>query len=189
MRTKKRIIKAVFFVVLFSFSVSASLCEKRTLSLKLGISYFHPSEKATKDIYGGKAVVGGEVNLKVWKIINLWVTGSHYDKRGNLPFTKEATRLTLIPIGAGIKVIIEKGSIYPYMGVGPVMYFYREKNPIGLVEGNKVGIVGQAGCYLKVTGGLFLDFCIDYSYCAVRPQRIQSNIGGIKAGLGVGFEF
>ncbi len=188
-RTKKSIIEVVFFIALFSFSVPASLCKERTLSVKLGVSYFQPSEKATKDIYGGKAVIRGEVNLKVWKFIDLWLAGSHYTKRGNLPFTKEATRLILTPVGGGVKIVFKNGIINPYVGIGPVMYFYRERNPIGLAKGTKVGIIGQAGCYLKVIGGLLFDICIDYSYCVVKPQRIKSNIGGIKAGIGLGFEF
>ena len=119
---KKSLAHVVFFITLFSFSVSALLCEERTLTIKLGVHYFQPSEQSTKDIYGGRAVIGGEVNLKVWRFIDLWLAGSYYTKRGNLPFTEEATRLTLIPVGGGPKIIFKSGIINPYVAFGPVIY-------------------------------------------------------------------
>jgi len=187
--SKKSLVEIIFFMTLFSLSISVSLSEERTLTIKSGVYYFHPSEESTRDIYGGKAVIGGEVSVKVWKSIDLWLAGSYYNERGHLPFTKEATRLILTSVGGGSKIILKSGRISPYVGLGPVIYSYREKNPIGLAKGTKIGIIGQAGCYLKVTGGLLFDICIDYSYCVVKPQRIKANIGGIKAGIGLGFEF
>lgn len=186
---KKSLGYVVSFITLFSFSVSALLCEERTLSIKLGVHYFQPSEQSTKDIYGGKAVIGGEVNLKVWRFIDLWLAGSYYTKRGSLPLTEEATRLTLIPVGGGPKIIFKGGRINPYVALGPVIYVYKEKNPIGLAKGTKVGIIGQAGCYFKIIGGFLFDLCIDYSYCTVRPQKIRADIGGFKVGVALGYQF
>lgn len=188
-RTKKSLIKIIFFIALFSFSMPVLLCKEKVFTIKSGIHYFYPSEQSTKDIYGGRAVIWGEIDIKIWRFLDLWLTASYYNRRGNLPFTKQATRLTLIPLGGGAKIILKSGKINPYVALGPVIYFYREKNPIGLVKGNKVGIISQAGCYFKVMGGLLVDISIDYSYCMVRPQRIKADLGGIKAGIGIGFEF
>lgn len=48
---------------------------------------------------------------------------------------------------------------------------------------------GQAGCFFKIVGGLLLDFSLNYSYRTVKPQEIKADIGGIQAGIGLGYQF
>lgn len=190
--TKKMFIKIIFLAILFSFSISGLLCKeakKRNICIKIGANYFSPSEKSFKDIYGGGMAIGGEINIKLWKFIDFWLVGNYYSKKGSLPFTKEETKMTLIPIGGGLKIRFQKGAINPYIGLGPVIYVYKETNPIGVAKGTNVGFIGQAGCYFNIVGGLLLDVCINYSYCSVNPQKIKSNLGGIHAGIGIGYAF
>ena len=156
---------------------------------KIFANYFVPSEQSFKNIYGEGMAFGAEVNIKVWKFVDLWLVGNYYSKGGQLPFTKDSTDMTLIPIGIGLKLRIKRGALNPYIGFGPVLYIYEEKNPIGEAKGTAGGFIGQAGCYFRVIGRFLVDVSVNYSYCTAEPQRIKAQLGGIQAGIGLGFEF
>ena len=96
--------------------------------------------------------------------------------------------MTLIGLGGGIKFRARVGAWNPYLGFGPLVYFYKEQNLIGTAEGNKVGYIGQIGCYVRV-GGLLLDVSVSYTHCEVQPHSIKADLGGISGGLGFGFVF
>lgn len=194
---KKIFIGFMITSILLLLSVSESFCEEnrpetpkiRNNYVKIGANYFSPSEKSFKDMYDEGVTFGGEINIKLWKFINLWLVGNYYSKKGSLPFTKESTEMTLIPIGGGIKLILKKNVINPYLGLGPVLYIYKEKNPIGAADGTGIGVIGEIGCYFRIIGGLLIDTSVNYSYCEVKPQKIKADLGGIQAGIGLGYAF
>lgn len=157
--------------------------------IKISTNYFSPSEKSFKEIYGEGVTFGAEVNIKIWKFIDLWLIGNYYSKERSLPFSKEKTKMRLIPIGAGPKFRLKKGALNPYLGFGPVIYLYEEKNPIGTADGTGIGIIGEIGCYFRIISGLLIDASLNYSSCKVKPQNIESDLGGIQVGIGLGYEF
>jgi hypothetical protein len=161
----------------------------RNNHFKIFADYFVPSEQSFKDIYGGGMAFGAEVNIKVWKFVDLWLVGNYYSKGGRLPYTEENTDMTLIPIGSGLKLRFQRGALNPYIGFGPMVYLYEEKNAIGEAKGTSFGFIGQAGCYFRVIGRFLIDVSVNYSYCKAKPQRIQAQLGGIQAGIGLGIEF
>lgn len=204
---KKMPVKIMFSAILFFLSFSGLVCgegsvdsqrekimkskpsEERNFCIKIGVGYFIPSEQSFKDIYGEGMAIGGEIDIKLWKFIDLWLIGNYYSKKGHLPFTEEETRMTLIPIGGGPKIRFQKGIINLYIGLGPVFYVYQEKNPIGIAKGTDTGVIGQAGCYFNIVGGLLFDVSVNYSRCSVKPQKIKADLGGIQAGISLGYEF
>ena len=169
--------------------VIPKLSKTRKNCLKVRAGYFRPSERSSKDIYGGGMTIGGEINIKLWKSLDLWFIADYYFKNGRLPFTKEKTKMTLIPIGGGPKINFRKGRLNLYLGFGPLIYVYKETNPIGVAKGTDLGITGQAGCYVNIVGRLLFDVSLNYSYCSVKPQKIKADLGGILAGIGIGYEF
>jgi len=195
---KKKIFLGLMLTsILLFFSVLGLLCEEnkqqihieRNNYISVGANYFSPSEKSFKEMYGEGVTFGGEVNIRLWRFIDLWLVGNYYSKKGELPFTKESTRMILVPIGIGLKLMIQRNVINPYVGLGPVFYIYNEKNPIGTANGTGIGIMGDIGCYFKIAGGFLVDASVNYSYCEVKPQKIKADVGGIQAGIGLGFEF
>ena len=68
-------------------------------------------------------------------------------------------------------------------------YQYKETNPIGDVSEGGLDFVGKIGSYVTIFGGLLLDFYVDYSYCKINPADFEINVGGIAAGVGVGYRF
>jgi hypothetical protein len=161
----------------------------RNHSLKIGAITFMPSEESFKDIYGSGIGFGGELNIGLWKSVFGWIIGNYYTAEGSLPITQETTSLSLLALGGGPKIIFSKARIRPYLGIGPVIYIYKEENPIGLAEGTGFGFIGQLGFSAQVVGGLILDASLNYTYCEVQPQNIKANVGGVQLGLSIGYSF
>ncbi len=180
---KKSIITIVTVVFL------SGLANATDIIIEMKAHYFHPSEKAFRDIYGGGMMVGGEVSIGVWRGLEVWFGGSYFSKTGVLTFTKEETKLEIYPIGGGLKYKLSTGIFDLYAGAGLNYYQYKESNPLGLVSKGGLGYIGKIGSYLKVTGGFLIDFYINYSCCKIKPADFKINIGGIEAGVGIGFCF
>ncbi len=175
-------------------SQSIGLYEKKikstkNFSIKFKGAYFLPSKTTFKDIYKNRWMGEGELTVRVFKFIELWLGGNYYSGKGKLPFSDEDTTMTLIGIGGGLKFRAELGAFSPYLGIGPLAYFYKERNPIGTAEGNKIGFIGQAGFYFFLSKSIFLDFFASYTKCEARPQRIKTDLGGLYGGIGLGFAF
>jgi opacity protein-like surface antigen len=178
--------KKRFLVVLMIGCLSAPAAAA-TFSLKA--AYFLPSEQAFKDIYIGGAIYGGEIGFRVAGPFGLWIDGMYFQGKGELTYTKEETKLTLIPIGAGVRVDFMTGGLAPYGGAGLRYYMYKETNVIGTAEANGAGLVGFAGVKLRVAKGFFFDLRAAYSYCKLTPADFTVNVGGLELGGGLLFEF
>lgn len=188
MKLFKYCVGLVFFAAAFFLLPVSGWGEGRN-DINVRVNYFFPSERSFQDIYGQSLSFSGEMNFKLWKSFYLWLMGSYYTQEGNLPSTRERTEMTLIPLGGGVKLKFQAGSISPYIGLGPVVFVYRESNSIGMAKGTRTGFIGQAGFNVKISGSLFFDISVNYSYCKVKPQNIEAGIGGIQAGLGIGYLF
>lgn len=159
------------------------------IRIELKTNYFAPSDKAFKDIYGGGIMYGGELNIGIRQNLDLWLRGSRFSKKGELTFTREETKLRIVPLGGGIAYRISTRSARFYTGFGLNYYHYKESNPIGEVSKSGLGYTGRAGSYVKVIRGLLIDFFADYSYCKIKPADYEVNIGGLGLGIGIVYEF
>ncbi|MCK4645766.1 MAG: hypothetical protein KAU46_05910 [Candidatus Aminicenantes bacterium] len=179
--------KKIILITTISLLLSG-ITNARDIVFELKGSYFHPSEEAFMDIYGEGMMYGAEVSIGVWKNLKLWVEGSYFSKKGKLTFTKEKTNLRIIPIGGGVKYVLSVGRIRFYSGIGINYYLFKETSPIGEVRKGEYGILGKLGSYVKVNGRVMVNLYVDYSYCEMQPAEFRINIGGIKAGIGIGYE-
>lgn len=80
-----------------------------------------------------------------------------------------------------------------YIGIGPVFGNIWLKNKISSQETDKTskfafGVIGKLGLDYYITQCLFLDFFVDYLYQPVHFHK-QIDLGGLQAGIGVGFNF
>ena len=176
----KKIIIVALMVGLISVAASASV------SLK-GI-YFLPSDADFKSIYGQSGwKYGAEIAFNLFKRLDLWLDGGYYAKTGSLSYSKEETKLTLIPIGAGLRYRFLTGRIEPYIGAGARYNLYKESNVIGDVNGNGIGFVGKAGLTLYLAKGFGVDVHVAYSSCKMKPADFEFDVGGIELGAGIIF--
>ncbi len=170
-------------------SNQAIIKSTKNFSIKIKGAYFQPSNNSFKDMYKNRLLGEGEFAVRVFKFIELWLGGNYYSGKGKLPFSQEDTNMRLIGIGGGLKFRATIGAFSPYLGLGPLVYFYEEKNPIGTAKGNNLGFIGHTGCYLFLSKCIFLDFFLSYTKCKVQPQRIKADLGRLYGGIGLGFVF
>jgi len=181
-------VRSIVLFCLAIFLVSASAYADEFFVEVKG-SYFRPTDQYFKDVYGNGVSYGGEIGFQASKWISVWAGGDYFTKKGTLTFTEEETELKIFPIYGGIRFRLTQTRISPYLGLGVGYFQYKETNPIGEIEKGDVGYIVQAGCLFKTTGGFFFDIKGSYSYCKVKPADLEADLGGFKAGIGLGFEF
>lgn len=176
-------------ILIITMIFLSGLANATDIIVELKAHYLYPSEEAFRDIYGGGMMFGGEVSIGVWRRLDVWFGGSYFSETGELTFTKEGTKLEIFPIGGGLKYKLSTGIFDLYAGAGLNYYQYKESNPLGDVSKGGLGYIGKIGSYVKVTGGFLIDLYVNYSYCKIKPADFKINIGGIDAGVGIGFSF
>ena len=188
---KNNTFKVIILIAMLFYSASGAFSqEKRKRNyIKVGAHYFSPTEQRFKDVYSSGIAYTGEIGIGVWKGLKLWIGASYFTKKGELFFTKEETKVQIIPIGGGIKYLLIEGKTNLYTGIGLKYYQFKETNPIGEVSKSGLGYVGGVGVFMRVIGGLILDLRIDYSYCKIKPASRNIDIGGLEAGIGIGYQF
>lgn len=176
-------------IIILTVIFLSGLANATDIIVELKAHYLHPSEEAFRDIYGGGMMYGGEVSIGFWRGFEVWFGGSYFSKKGELTFTKEETKLEIYPIGGGLKYTLSTKIFDLYAGAGLNYYQYKESNPLGDISKGELGYIGKIGSYVKVTGGFLIDLYVNYSYCKMRPADFKINIGGIEAGVGIGYSF
>lgn len=177
----------IFAIALVFISTSIQAAELR-IELKMGYQY--PSDRVFRDIYGGGLKYGGEASISVWKGLAVWLEGSRFVKEGELTFTKERTKVQIIPLGLGIRYSLPlHDKLDLYAGAGLQYSRFKEENPIGEVQESQLGYVAKLGLNQRISKGVLIDVFAEYSYCRMKPADFEFDIGGLSAGVGVGYEF
>ena len=160
------------------------------LMIELNTSYFMPGEQAFKDIYGSGPAFGAEISFSIVHGIDIWLEGSYFAKTGELSFTKEETKVRIIPVGGGIRFSLPLKKIFSvYGGAGLNYNLYKEENVLGEVSKGSLGFVFKGGVLVSMLKMMAVDAFVGYSYSKMNPADFKVNIGGFKVGLGLGFRF
>lgn len=161
-----------------------------SFSIQAKASYFLPADSYFKSIYGNAPTFGAKIGLDIWKGLGVWVDAEFYSKKGKTSLSGEETELQLFPLAAGIRcMFLRSRSFSPYLGAGIGYFQYKEVNPIGTVSKSDTGFVAQAGFMLKLGRTFFFDIQGSFSNCKVNPAGVEADLGGWKAGLGLGISF
>ena len=161
-----------------------------TFSMFLGrIGFFSASDSAFSDIYSNGVVFGGELRVGGEKLAG-WLEGNCRARTGQLSYTKEETKVSILAVEGGALYRFMTRSISPYAGVGLGFYIFDEKNvAIGNAKKSKIGFCGLAGVSMIIGGSFILDARVKFSTCAMKPADLDINVGGITLGIGAGFRF
>ena len=183
--------KKYILVLAAILMVSAPLLQAQDGSFRIEgmVNYFQPSEDAFKDIYGSGMTYGGEIGIRIMDWLSLWAGADFYNQTGELTFTGEETELQIIPVYGGLMFELPNQQFHPYAALGVGYFQYKEENPIGSVDGGELGYIVQAGVRITVVSSLFFDIKGSYSICKTQPADFEIELGGIKGGIGIGFEF
>jgi hypothetical protein len=153
------------------------------------VHYFQPTDDVFKDVYGGAMVFGGEIGVKVWKGLGIWAAVDVYSKDGSTTFSEEPTEIRIMPITAGAIYCFTAKRLQPYLALGVGYFRYKETNDIGQVEGGDLGYIARGGARLIAFGPLILDVRVSYSTCKYKSSPFEADLGGLRAGLGIGAAF
>ncbi len=163
--------------------------------VEIGGSLFLPSEKAFRDIYGKGMIIGLDIGRKIRENLEIHVEVSYFSKIGELTFTRERTRVRILPIGTHLRYIFSKKIVHLYAGAGLTYTLFDEKNLLGRVRENKIGYRIKIGGFKRIKGfkkilkQFIIDVHMNYQYCKMKPAEIQFNAGGLDLGISFGFEF
>jgi len=186
----KRIIISVIALIFLLTNLYA-----QDFRIEIGGSYFYPLETAFREIYGKGIIIGLDISKKIWKNMEIHVEANYFTKKGELTFTKEKTRVKILPLGTHLRYIFLKNILHLYAGAGLTYTLFEEKNPIGRVRENKLGYKIKIGGFKRIKGfkkilkQFIIDVHMNYHYCKMKPAEIQFNAGGFDLGISFGFEF
>lgn len=180
-------IKTLIFIILLLIP-SLSLAKMGTVEANLG--YFSPVfEEAFQEIYGGGWTYGGDLTFDVWKGLGIWAGVDFFSKTGELTFTKEETQLALTSFVVGAQYTFFQSPVSFFAGLGTRVVLYKESNVLGEPKKTGIGLEAKVGAYKKLIAGLFVEVFVGLSTCVMQPQDFKINVGGLEAGIGLGYEF
>ena len=153
------------------------------------VDYFSPSEEIFSEVYTSGINYGGEITVSLLKGISLSIGASLFSKKGEMTPLGEETTISIMPVELGVLYRFSKTKISPYLGGGVGYYTLSEESYLGEVNANGVGYFGQLGMAIHLGKAFVIDLNAKYNLCNITIGEIENNIGGIRAGMGMGFCF
>lgn len=158
-------------------------------SITIGGGIKNISEEIFKTVYGTNNIAYSiDFAFKLGKSLEMFVHTDYLKAEGELEFDPKATTLTIIPGEAGVRMLLGKGKLRPYVGVGAGYYMLKEENFIGTVDDNSIGFFGEGGLRFYF-GKLFLDLKIKYIQLKYDVAGTEIDLGGLSYFGGIGFGF
>ncbi|MFC2157365.1 AMIN domain-containing protein [Acidobacteriota bacterium] len=163
--------------------------KKKMVRFEALASIFFPSTGRLKEVYDKGLMEGAELNIGIWNAVEMWISIKNFYKISPLNEAGEDYRFNLVPLEMGLKFRFTRGIYNPYLGIGAGINFFKEILPTGEVTGSRIGLVGQAGLFIKFAKSLVFDLYMHYRYARTDETLNEININGISLGAGFGFEF
>ena len=157
----------------------------------LHTNYYSLTDPIFKDIYGsGGMMFGGSLSY-VLKKFELRAEYNYFHKTGKMTLTQEDVTLTLTPIILGMRFRILGQKVSPYIGAGVGTLPYKEKLPERLehVSERATSLHFEGGGYVNLKHKLFMDLNIRYAWAPTQPFSEKIQLGGVRAGIGIGYSF
>ena len=153
-------------------------------------SYFSSENSTFRDIYGGTPKLGLEAGIEVAKDISVWAGVDYVHKTGKLTATPDETRVTLIPLGLGVRYEVPVGTkLRFHVGAGVQEVLFKEDNVIGTVNTNALGFIAAAGGVFRLTKAVGIDLFVSWSTCKMKNAGLEFKVGGLDAGGGIEIRF
>jgi opacity protein-like surface antigen len=153
-----------------------------------------PGDQVYREVYGKSLMQFGlELRRALGPRLSLWAEASYLSKTGALTFTKEETKLSVIPLEAGLTARLTQGKWAPYAGAGVGIFLLKEESEaLGSSSTSPFGFCLLAGISGDIGTSVFVDFRAKYQvYMAepTDPSLDKVNVGGLVLSGGVGFRF
>jgi len=153
-----------------------------------------PSDQVFKDVYGSSLnSFGLELRRNIGSLFAVWAEAAFLSQKGSLTFTGEETRLSLIPLEAGLLVRLKEGTWTPYAGVGAGIFILKEESDVlGKSTSNSLGFCLLAGIDFDLASLIFIDARVKYQVCktgTTDPGVSDVDLGGLVVSGGIGIRF
>jgi hypothetical protein len=143
-------------------------------------------DEALAAAYGKSVNYGARVDAGLFDFAGLWLGADYYRRSTAAAGTRT---ISLIPIEAGIKFIMSRGVLAPYIGFGASYFRFREETPDETVSQGAFGLTSTAGILLRLGGGFFLDGYVRYRRLPVDLASRSFDAGGFHFGGGISMAF
>lgn len=164
------------------------------LGLQFRVGHFRPSSHLFRTIYQ-KGGIEYEVELDYEYVPGntLWLNINSFERTGITEHNEE-TKIHLHPLSAGIKQLIPfSSSINLYLGLGSSCTFMHVSGKSLFLDErdhkHSWGVVAKSGILVLLSSSFFLDFFADYYYTEITFDEQKRNLGGLRAGVGIGLLF
>jgi hypothetical protein len=157
-------------------------------------AFFHSSERF-REIYGYPgASYQVEASTKLYDFLDGWANFDWFSKHGNSVGFNDPTRVSIANISFGIKFpyqLVEEFTAY--IGIGPSLsrIWLKNQSECGCQEYVSKLVIGgvlKTGIYYFINKRVFIDVFVDY-LCQPDNFETHVDIGGVKAGAGIGIKF
>ena len=158
-------------------------------SITIGGGIKNISEEIFETVYGTNNIAYSiDFAFKLGRTIEIFAHTDYLKAEGELEFDPKATTLTIIPVEVGLRTLLGKGKLKPYVGIGAGYYMLKEENFIGTVDDNSIGFFGEGGLRAYF-GKVFLDLKLKYIQLKYDVSGTKIDLGGLSYFGGIGFSF
>jgi hypothetical protein len=153
-----------------------------------------PGDQVYREVYGKSLThFGLELRRSLGPRLSLWTEASFLSKTGALTFTKEETKLSVIPLEAGVIFRLTPGKWTPYAGAGLGIFILKEESEaLGSSSTSPIGFCLLAGISGDIGTSFFIDVRAKYQVYKAEtsdPSLESVNVGGLVLSAGIGIRF
>lgn len=162
--------------------------------IQFRVGHFRPNSHLFRNIYhNGGIEYEGELNYEYNPGNTLWLNINSFERSG-MTDTNEETKIQLRPLSAGLKQLIPFSScLNLYLGLGSCCTFAHVKGKSLFLDErdhkHSWGLVAKSGILVLLSKSIFVDLFADYYYTEIIFDEQKRNLGGLRAGVGVGLLF
>lgn len=192
------------FVIILFVGILSGLSYAKGIRAGASVGYFMMQDARYKDVYSsGGLTYGVNLSYQVFDWMEIRGEFNLFQQNGELTLTQEQTKFSMTPIVVGVRVLLMKRKITPYIGLGANIISYKESLPVrmGDESGSAVGFHGEGGVYYNITKGFYVDLSLRYilgakaditdagAANALGGGTEKAKLDGIRAAIGFGINF
>jgi opacity protein-like surface antigen len=155
------------------------------------IGHYFVVDPIYKDTYGsGNLIYNGFLGYDLSKRFEIRAEVGYFKDKGETTLTREEIKFSMIPVLIGVRVkFVKIGKLNPYLGVGVDFCSFKERARLGDTSGSTTGFHLEGGSYVAMGQRFHVDLNLRYIKADARPLDERINLGGWRAGVGVGYSF
>jgi len=182
----KQILNTLAYLLIFTLYSSAG-------ALRVGgsIGYYSVADSIYKDTYGsGNFIYGGSLSYDLLRNLEIRGEVGYFKDKGEMTLTQEEINFSMIPVVIGMRVkLVKIKKLSPYLGAGVDFCSYKERSRLGDTSESTVGFHIEGGSYIALGQRFHIDLNLRYVKADAQPFDETIQLGGWRAGVGVGYSF